>query len=187
MRQARTHARRGVGLAAVLAAMGCATAEPVRGAHGTPPDAADAARREIAARIASTVEATKRLDIDALAGGGGARRRQDGGQWSLAEARAAVAAELSGVERTVSLVVHIDSLRMTSDSSALVYTVQRWDRVLLATDGTRHRALTQNWLEQKWARGADGWRGSGEVRVTRPGTSTSDGGPYVVVDGGRKD
>jgi hypothetical protein len=167
--------------------VGCAVAERGRGPHGPPPSAADEARRQIAARIDHTVEATKRLDVDALARGGGARRRADGSEMSLAEARDAVAGQLAGVERTISLVVRLDSLRLVSDSAALVYTMQRWERMLVASDGTRHRALTQNWLEQRWALGADGWRGSGEVRETQPGTSTLDGVPFVVVEGARPD
>ena len=184
MRQA-TACARGAGLIAVLLTAGCATAERARDPLHPRPAEAETVRREIANRIDRTVAATLRMDVDALAGGGGARRRADGSVMSLAEARAAVADQLAGVERTVSLIVRLDSLRMAGDSVAVVYTMQRWDRILVAGNGTRHRALTQNWLEQRWARGTDGWRGTGEVRETRPGTSTLDGVPLVVVEGVR--
>lgn len=177
------YAHRSAGLVTLLLTVGCAAAERGQAVHGSPASAAAEARRRIAARIDHTVEATKRLDVDALAAGGGARRRADGSRMSLVEARAAVAEQLAGVERTISLVVRLDSLRLSGDSAALVYTMQRWERTLVASDGSRHRALTQNWLEQRWALGADGWRATGEVRETRPGTSTLDGVPLVVAGG----
>lgn len=186
MRGAWTYAR-GAGLIAIVLTGGCATVEPVRDPHQPTQLAAASARRAIQSRIDHTVEATKRMDVDALARGGGARRRPDGTPMSLVEARAAVAEQLAGIERTISLVVTLDSLHMVDDSAALVYTMQRWERILVATDGTRHRALTQHWLEQRWALGTDGWRGSGEVRETRPGTATLDGVPFVSVVGMRPD
>ena len=178
---------RGAGLTAVFLMVACATADRARDPHGPRPSAAEAARREITARIDRTAEATRRLDVDALAKGVVARPRPDGSVVSLAEARDIVAGQLAGIERTISLVVRLDSLRMLSDSAALVYTLQRWERVLVASDGTRHRALTQNWLEQQWAVGANGWRGTGYVRETQPGTATLDGVPFVVVEGVRQD
>lgn len=176
----------GAGLAAVFLVVACATADRARD-PGSPPSAAVAARREISSRIDRSADATRRLDIDALARGVVARPRPDGSVVTFAEARAVVADQLAGIERTISLVVRLDSLRMLSDSAALVYTMQRWERVILANDGTRHRALTQNWLEQQWVVGADGWRGTGYVRETQPGTATLDGLPFVVAAGAGQD
>jgi hypothetical protein len=167
-----------------MIAVGCVSADGNRHAAGAaaPPPPEREARRAIGERIARTVEVMKRADVDALADGGGARRRPDGaGEMTRDEARATIAAQLAGVERTIDLTVRVDSLRMTSDSSALVYTSQRWERLLRAGDGSRHVAVTRDWLEQEWTRGPAGWRGTGIVRAVRLGTATLDGMPFVVA------
>ena len=186
MRRVRTCAGSGAaGLVLFTVVVGCATADASRHrARAGEPPAASAARREIAARIAKRVDATRRKDLDALLDGAGPGwRRADGSAMTREEERAVLEAELAPVERTLELEVRIDSLRLTSDSSASVYTRQRWARLMSADDGSRHVVETTSWLGQEWGRTAAGWRGLSAVRELRPGMTTIDGNPFVVVRG----
>ena len=158
-----------------------------------PLGAIDAQRREnlpeavgaaIAARIAERVDATIRKDADALL-------RDAAPVWSAVDGRALTRVEMADVlrrewatiERTIELTVRIDSLQLVRADSAVVFTSQRWQRVLRGEDGTRHVVLTSASMEQPWARRAEGWRGVGAARVLREGPTLVDGLETVLVRG----
>lgn len=163
--------------ASVLIPLGALDAQ-----SGEPLSAAAVARAAIATRIAERVDATVRKDVDALL-------RDAEPVWSAPDGTPitrdkmaeALRRDWSALERTIELTVRIDSLRLVHADSAVVFTSQRWQRILLADDGSRHDVLTTTWMEQAWARGDGGWHGVGAARVLREGPMLVDGVGTVVV------
>jgi hypothetical protein len=173
MRQNGAGAGIGVaGLVGLLAVAGCASAGGGAAAGRTIEDPhLVEARTAIARRIATTVDAIERKDVDALLGNSIPEwRTADGRRLTKAEVREAVLREWAPVERTVELTVQVDSVNMVSDAAALVFTSQLWQRILVGPDGKRHDVTTTSEVEQAWGRTADDWRGTGPARVLRAAT-----------------
>jgi len=144
--------------------------------------AVDVARAAIATRIAERVDATVRKDVDALL-------RDAEPVWSAPDGTPITRSQMaevlrrqwSTIERTVELTVRIDSLRLLGADSAVVFTSQRWQRILRGEDGAPHEVLTTAWMEQSWARRTDGWRGVGAARVLYQAPMRVDGHEPVLV------
>ena len=178
---------RATGLGALLLTLACVTPDVARNAAATgaaTPDtpAARAARKEIARQIARRVDATRRKDADALLADAGAGWvTPDGRRLTREDMREALLREWEPVERTIDFTVHIDSLRLVDPDSAVVYTSQRWERILVTQDGSRHAVATSAWMEQPWTRRSGAWRGAGGARQLRAGRTLVDGREVGVV------
>ena len=189
MRTLRRSAARSLTIAAVgWTAAACAPggAPSGRGADragagtGRPEAPADV-RRAVEAEIAKSLDATRRQDIDAfmagfapdftIVGPDGTRRV------TMATLRAETLRDWGIIPATRDLRMRVDSLSALGDS-AVVWTSQRWDRLMLERDGvTRDTVVTTQGHRELWRRTAAGWR---RARVTElGGTVEVNGKPYT--------
>ena len=141
---------------------------------------AAAVRSEIEAQIALSIDATRRQDIDAFMAGFApelAVVASDGDQGSLADLRANTLRDWAIIPRTRDIWMRIDSLGPVGPDTAVVYTDQRWDRLMLERDGvTRDTVVTTQKHRELWRLTTAGWR---RGRVTElGGTVVVNGKPY---------
>lgn len=183
MRQPRSCAGIGVaGLGVLVFAVGCVPPSAARDDRAPGARAEAAAREGIARQIALRVDAMRRKDVDAMLRDAEVSwPGPDGTTMTRDQMRATIAREWANVERTVDLTVRIDSLRLAQSDSATVFTSQRWERIVVAGDGSRHAVVTSASVEQAWTRSAGGWRGSGVARVLKVGPTLIDGGAPAVA------
>lgn len=158
---------------------------PAACASPPPPDAratTSSVRASIEAEIARSLDATRRQDIDAfmsgfapdfeiVAPGGG------GDRVTLADLRTNMLRDWAIIPATRALTMRVDSIAPAARDSAVVYTDQRWDRLMLERDGvTRDTVVTTQKHRELWRRTPDGWR---RARVTElGGTVVVNGKPY---------
>lgn len=144
------------------------------------PDAADpttSVRSSIEAEIARSLDATRRKDIDAFMSGFAPDFEVvagDGDQGTLADLRQHTLRDWAIIPVTRDLRMRIDSIPVANGDSAVVYTDQRWDRLMLERDGvTRDTVVTTQKHRELWRRTPAGWR---RARIVELGGS-------VVVNG----
>ena len=144
------------------------------------PDA-ETVRPAIEAEIEKSLDATRRQDIEAFMAGfapgfeivGPDRRRRV----SLENLRAETLRDWMIIPATRDLWMHVESLRARGDS-AVAWTSQRWDRLMLERDGvTRDTVVTTQRHRELWRRTPAGWR---RARVEELGGSIEvNGKPYT--------
>ena len=152
-----------------------------RSPAGSGSDLADQARGQIEAQIARTVDATRRQDIDAYMSTFAPDFEEiatDGDQGNLADLRAHALRDWAIIPATRDISARIDSMGPVAGDSVIVYTSQRWDRLMLERDlVTRDTVITTQEHREVWRRTARGWQLS---RVTElGGTILVNGKPYV--------
>ncbi len=137
-------------------------------------------RSAIEAEIARSLNATRRQDINAFMDGFApdfAIEANDGDQGTRADLRAHTLRDWAIIPATRDLWMRIDSLHVAGGDTAIVYTMQRWDRLMLERDGvTRDTVVTTQAHRELWRRTAAGWR---RARVQElGGTVQVNGKPY---------
>lgn len=165
-----------VAAALTLLAFGCS-------ADRTPPDPAGRAsiKKTIEGEIAKSLDATRRQDINAFMDGFAPDfeiAATDGDQETLADLRAHTLRDWSIIPATRDLWMRVDSMGAVAGDSAVVYTSQRWDRLMLERDGaTRDTVVTTQKHRELWRLTSRGWR---NARVTElGGTVIVNGKPFV--------
>lgn len=137
-------------------------------------------RAAISAELAKSTEATRNEDIDAYMDQlpeGLVIHDEDGSVVSREQQRANILRDWAIIERTLELMVRVDSLALHTDS-ATVYTSQRWERLMYQRDGvTLDTVVTTPQHREAWALTPQGWRGFEVVELG--GTVTINGEPYV--------
>jgi len=138
-------------------------------------------RSAIQAAIDRSVDATRRQDIHAfmsgfapqfeLSTGGGERA-------SLAQLRANALRDWAIIPATRDIWTRINSMGPVAQDSAIVYTSQRWDRLMLERDGvTSDTVVTTQEHRELWKHTAGGWK---SARVTElGGTILVNGTPFT--------
>jgi len=143
-------------------------------------DRPDEVRSQIEAQITRTVEATRRQDIDAYMATFAPDFEEiadDGDQGKLADLRAHALRDWAIIPATRDIWARIDSLGPVSGESVVVYTSQRWDRLMLERDGvTRDTVVTTQKHRELWRRTKSGWRPSRVKELG--GTVMVNGKPY---------
>lgn len=138
-------------------------------------------RAEIAAQIARTVEATRRQDIEAYMEAftpDFEESATDGDQGNLADLRAHALRDWAIIPATRDIWARIDSMGEVAGDSVVVYTDQRWERLMLARDlVTRDTVITTQQHREVWRRTGVGWRLSRVKELG--GTIVVNGKPYV--------
>jgi len=142
---------------------------------------APSVRPAIEAEIARSLEATRLQDIEAFMDGFApdfAIAASDGDQGTRADLRSHTLRDWAIIPATHSLWMRIDSLPVMGGDTAVVYTMQRWDRLMLERDGlTRDTVVTTQAHRELWRRTAAGWR---RARVQElGGTVQVNGQPYL--------
>jgi hypothetical protein len=137
-------------------------------------------RSKIEAEIARSLDATKRQDIQAFMDGFAPEfevEATDGDQGTLGVLRANTLREWAIIPATLAISMRIDSLKTEGPRTAVVFTDQRWERLMLERDGvTRDTVVTTQRHREIWRRGTVGWRRS---KVTElGGTVMVNGKPY---------
>ncbi len=134
---------------------GCATKQ-------RPVASAEAVRRQIEAEIARGIEATKHEDIDGYMRGVPADfvvYDESGEVITRAQMRANALRDWSVISRTLDLTITVDSLRLPSDSLAMAFTSQRWERMMARPDRPgEDTVLTTQRHRETWRLTPDGWR-----------------------------
>jgi hypothetical protein len=137
-------------------------------------------RDSIQTVINHTVEATRRQDIDAFMAGFAPDfeiTATDGDQGTLAQLRANTLRDWGIIPATRDIWMRIDSLGPTGGDSAVVYTSQYWDRLMLERNGvTRDTVVTTQKHVERWRRTPAGWRNTHVKELG--GTVMVNGKPY---------
>jgi hypothetical protein len=137
-------------------------------------------RTAIEAEIARSIEATRRQDIDTYMDGFAPEfeiQADDGAQGTLADLRAHALRDWAIIPATRDIRERIDSMGPVVGDSAVVYTAQRWDRLMLERDGiTRDTVVTTQRHRELWRRTSRGWRRAGVKELG--GTVEVNGKPY---------
>jgi ketosteroid isomerase-like protein len=124
--------------------------------------AADGARQLIEAEIARGVEATKSEDIEAYMHGipeDYVIYDESGEVITREQMRANALRDWSVISRTLDLTITVDSLLLPTDSTAVVYTSQRWERMMSRPDSSgEDTVLTTQRHRETWRRTPVGWR-----------------------------
>jgi hypothetical protein len=119
-------------------------------------------RRAIQIEIDGSVDATRRQDIDAFMAGFTSEfevAATDGDQGKLADVRANTLRDWAIIPKTREIWMRIDSLGPVGADSAMVYTDQRWDRLMFERDHiTRDTVVTTQKHRELWRLTALGWR-----------------------------
>lgn len=146
------------------------------------PDAPSTAavRASIDAELQRGAEATRLKDIEAymsLLPPDFVIHDESGVDITREQQRAYALRDWSIIERTLDIVVHIDSLQVRGDS-AIVFTSQRWERLMYRRDGvTLDTVLTTQRHREVWRRADGQWR---NYQVGELGGSVHiNGEPYV--------
>jgi hypothetical protein len=143
-------------------------------------DRPDQVRAQIEAQIARTVDATRRQDIDAYMATftpDFEETADDGDQGKLADLRAHALRDWAIIPATRDIWARIDSLGPVAGDTVVVYTNQRWDRLMLERDGvTRDTVVTTQKHRELWRRTKSGWRLSRVKELG--GTVMVNGKPY---------
>lgn len=143
----------------VIAILACTPSGAESG--GQEPDVATI-RAGIDAMIQHGVDATRRQDIDAYMEGlpeDLAIHDESGEVISREQQRANVLRDWSVIPATLAIQYTIDSLTGATDSSATVYTSQRWERLMKQRTGTKlDTVLTTQRHRELWRRNPAGWR-----------------------------
>jgi len=139
------------------------------------------ARAEIEAQIARTVDATRRQDIEAYMQTftpDFEESATDGDQGNLADLRAHALRDWAIIPATRDIWARIDSMGEVDGDTVVVYTDQRWERLMLQRDlATRDTVITTQRHREVWRRTPAGWR---LHRVKElGGTIVVNGMPYV--------
>jgi len=137
-------------------------------------------RSQIEAQITRTVDATRRQDIDAYMATFAPDFEEiadDGDQGKLADLRAHALRDWAIIPATRDIWARIDSLGPVGGDTVVVYTNQRWDRLMLERDGvTRDTVVTTQKHREMWRRTKSGWRLSRVKELG--GTVMVNGKPY---------
>ena len=161
-------------LAALLPLLGACASGPQGESH-------QAVRRQIEARIARTVDATRRQDIEAYMATFAAdfqEQATDGDQGNLADLRAHALRDWAIIPATRSIWARIDSMGPVVADSVVVYTDQRWERLMLERDlVTRDTVVTTQKHREVWRRTSAGWKLSRVKELG--GTIVLNGKPFV--------
>jgi hypothetical protein len=177
MRPQSLHAAKPLLFACALAAFASACAP---GSTGRRADRSDAVRSQIEAQIARSLDATRRQDIDAFMAGFAPDLEiiaDDGDQGALAELRAHTLRDWAIIPATRDIWMRIDSMGPVGGDTAVVYTDQRWDRLMLERDGvTRDTVVTTQKHRELWRRTRAGWQRSRVKELG--GTVMVNGKPY---------
>jgi ketosteroid isomerase-like protein len=132
----------------------------VSGCNAKRDDPQRAARTEIEAVIARSLEATRNQDIQAymaLIPDDAVLRDGSGKMITRDQLRADVLRDWSVIPKTLSISMAIDSIEVNGDA-ATVYTSQRWERLMLQRDGkTTDTALTTQKHKETWRKTSRGW------------------------------
>ena len=148
--------------------------------NSTRTDRPDQVRSQIEAQIARTVDATRRQDIDAYMATftpDFEETADDGDQGKLADLRAHALRDWAIIPATRDIWARIDSLGPVAGDTVVVYTSQRWDRLMLERDGvTRDTVVTTQKHRELWRRTKSGWRLSRVKELG--GTVMVNGKPY---------
>ena len=136
--------------------------EPARPAPARlAPDNA-AIQQQIEAEIARSVAATRNEDIDAYMDGlpeDLVIYDESGAVVTRDEQRARALRDWAVITRTLDIAVVVDSLIVSDDSTAMVYTAQRWQRMMLRPDRPgEDTVLTTQRHRELWQLTARGWR-----------------------------
>ena len=101
----------------------------------------------------------------------------DGDQGKLADLRAHALRDWAIIPATRDIWARIDSLGPVAGDTVVVYTSQRWDRLMLERDGvTRDTVVTTQKHRELWRRTKSGWRLSRVKELG--GTVMVNGKPY---------
>lgn len=130
--------------------------------NATPDSSAAAVQSAIQAEIERSLDATRRKDINTFIDGflpdflvitpGGSRITRD-------TLRANTLRDWSIISATRDLWMRIDSVGPVGSDTAVVYTAQRWDRLMLERDGvTRDTVVTTQKHREVWRMTAGRWR-----------------------------
>ena len=138
-------------------------------------------RSVIQAEIDRSLDATRRKDIDVFMDGFVPDFRivtPDAHRISRDDLRANTVRDWSIIPETRDLWMRIDSVGAVSGDTAVVYTAQRWDRLMLQRDGTtRDTVVTTQRHREVWRKMPDRWRRA-EVRELG-GTVEVNGKPFT--------
>lgn len=162
---------------ALVSFLGACTSSP----RGRGSDLAGQVREGIEAQIARTAEATRRQDIEAYMRTftpDFEESATDGDQGNLADLRAHALRDWAIIPATLDIWARIDSIGEVAGDTVVVFTDQRWERLMLERDlVTRDTVITTQKHREVWRRTELGWRLS---RVTELGGSiVVNGRPYV--------
>lgn len=164
----------------VVALIALSVVASCRASDDRPASARDPVRDSIAVAIERSLDATRRKDIDVFMAGFApdfALQATDGNQGTLADLRAHTLRDWGIIPATRDLWMRIDSVGMSSPDSAVVYTSQRWDRLMLQRDGiARDTVVTTQKHRELWRHTTSGWK---QARITElGGTVMVNGKPY---------
>ena len=136
---------------------------------------------KIEAQIARTVDATRRQDIEAYMATFAPDFEEivtDGDQGKLADLRAHALRDWAIIPATKDIWARIDSIGPVVADSVIVYTDQRWERLMLERDlVTRDTVVTTQKHREVWRRTPAGWRLSRVKELG--GTILVNGKPYI--------
>lgn len=122
----------------------------------------EAVRAAIDEQLQQGVTATREQDIDLYMEGlpeGLAIYDESGEVISREQQRANILRDWAIIPRTLDLVVTLDSLEVSGDSVATVYTSQRWERMMLRRDDSgQDTVVTTQRHRETWRPTPDGWR-----------------------------
>jgi len=135
---------------AALAVIGACSREPAK----------ENDRNQIQAALDRSAEATRAKDIDAFMAeipDDMVLRDDTGGVITRGQLRTNILRDWGIIPKTISLSQRIDSLTVSGDS-AIVYTSQRWERLMLERDGKGvDSVVTTERHRETWRRTARGW------------------------------
>ena len=166
---------------AFAGALGIFAAACAPNSSGSAAGRAADARSQIDAQIVRTVDATRRQDIDAYMATftpDFEELENDGGQGKLADIRAHALRDWAIIPATRDIWARIDSMGTVAGDTVVVYTDQRWDRLMLQRNGiVRDTVVTTQKHREVWRRTKAGWRLSRVKELG--GTIMLNGKPYT--------
>ena len=141
----------------------------------------DSVRVSIQTEIDRSLDATRRKDIDTFIDGFVSDFQivtPDGKRITRDDLRANTVRDWSIIPATRDLWMRIDSLGAVGGDTAVVYTAQRWDRLMLQRDGvTRDTVVTTQRHREVWRKTQERWRRA-EVKELG-GTVEVNGKPFT--------
>ncbi len=164
-------------IAALTIASGLAMACTQRAASPTGPSV----QKAIEAEIAKSLDATRHQNVDKFMSGFAPDFRivaPNGDQVTLADLKVHTLRDWAIIPATRDLWMKVDSMGSVAGDTAVVFTQQRWDRLMLQRNGiARDTVITTQKHRELWRLTAQGWR---RARVQElGGTVIVNGKPFT--------
>ena len=149
--------------------------------EGAKNESGDSVKSSIQTEIDRSLDATRRKDIDTFIDGFVPDFQiltPDNHRITRDDLRANTVRDWAIIPATRDLWMRIDSVGAVGGDTAVVYTAQRWDRLMLQRDGTtRDTVVTTQLHREVWRKMLDRWRRS-QVKELG-GTVEVNGKPFV--------